>query len=176
MYQKLIKSASIGSGGATTIDFAAIPQTYTDLVIVISGRGSSTGNYDWGIQVNGDSTTSKPQRQLIGTGSSTASYTNTLTVAGYTGRVPISTDTANTFGNSLIVIPNYSGTNNKIWLADTIVESNGTNPASGVNVDINSGSFGITAAITSLSIRLIVAGSMQAAQYTTAYLYGTLKA
>jgi hypothetical protein len=175
MFDNLIASATVGSGGATIIEFASIPQTYTDLTIVISGRSSSTSFFDWGIQVNGDGTTSKPQKQLIGTGSSSATYSNTLTVAGYTGRVPLSTDTSSTFGSSQIFIPNYTGSMPKIWSAETIVESNQTVPASGIASDINGGSFGITSAITSLSVRYIVAGVIAAAEYTTVYVYGTLK-
>lgn len=176
MYGTLIASSTVGAGGATSIDFASIPGTYTDLIVLISGRSStSSGNYDWGVQVNGDSTTSKPQRQLVGTSTTIASYSNTLTYAGYTGRVPTAADTANTFGNTLVYIPNYAGSGTKIWSADTIAESNTLTISSGNFTDLNAGSFGITSAITSLSVRYIVSGSMTANQYTTVYLYGLLK-
>ncbi len=176
MYGTLISSATVGAGGATSIDFASIPGSFTDLVILISGRSStSSGNYDWGIQVNGDSSTSKTARQLISGGTSVSSYTNTLSYAGYTGRVPTAADTASTFGMTQVYIPNYSGASTKTWLAETVAENNGTSVSSGVVLDLNTGSFGITSAITSLSVRYIVSGSMSANQYTTVYIYGISK-
>ena len=35
-----IASVTVGSGGSTSIEFLAIPQNYTDLVIKVSGRSA----------------------------------------------------------------------------------------------------------------------------------------
>ena len=35
---KKIQTVTVGSGGAASIDFTSIPQTYTDLKIVLSAR------------------------------------------------------------------------------------------------------------------------------------------
>ena len=35
-----IASATVGSGGASSIDFTSIPQTYTDLVFVVFGKNT----------------------------------------------------------------------------------------------------------------------------------------
>ena len=37
-----ITTVTVGSGGASSIDFTSIPQTYTDLVIKTSARNTST--------------------------------------------------------------------------------------------------------------------------------------
>ena len=39
---ELIASSTVGAGGASSIDFNSIPNTYTDLLVKLSGR-SSTG-------------------------------------------------------------------------------------------------------------------------------------
>ena len=46
---ELIQAVTVGAGGAAFIDFTSIPQTYTDLKIVVSGRTdrvrSNDGSY-----------------------------------------------------------------------------------------------------------------------------------
>ena len=43
----LLASTTVGSGGASSIDFTSIPATYTDLVVKVSGRidYAQTGDY-----------------------------------------------------------------------------------------------------------------------------------
>jgi hypothetical protein len=61
------------SGSQNSISFSSIPNTYTDLVLVLAGN--ATGGTDYPkIQVNGDSGTNYSDTQLYGTGSSAASY------------------------------------------------------------------------------------------------------
>jgi hypothetical protein len=42
---EIISSVTVGAGGAAYIEFTNIPQTYTDLNLVFSGRNTSSG--DW---------------------------------------------------------------------------------------------------------------------------------
>ena len=50
-----IASVTVGSGGASSIDFTSIPSTYTDLVVVHSLRGTNAAVYQQArIQFNGD--------------------------------------------------------------------------------------------------------------------------
>ena len=44
--ENLISSVTVGSGGASSIDFTSIPQTYTDLVVRWSTRGTAATVYD----------------------------------------------------------------------------------------------------------------------------------
>ena len=40
----LISKQTVGSAGAASVTFSSIPQTFTDLRIVVSGRSARTGN------------------------------------------------------------------------------------------------------------------------------------
>jgi hypothetical protein len=42
---KLIETVTVGSGGAANIEFTSIPQTYTDLKLVISGKNDKCCNF-----------------------------------------------------------------------------------------------------------------------------------
>ena len=42
---ELISSVTVGAGGTTSVSFASIPQTYTDLKLVGSARGSRASQY-----------------------------------------------------------------------------------------------------------------------------------
>jgi hypothetical protein len=174
MYGNLLASATVGSGGAALIEFNAIPDTYTDLILVYSGRSSTTSTSEWGLQANGDSTTNKVTRYVIfnPNTSSAQSYVDTLPVAGGTGKVPVSSTTANTFGSVKIYIPNYATTARKVYSYESVAENNATTMPTNVFNDFGGCNLGITSAITSLSIRFIVAGSLAMNQYSTAYLYG----
>jgi hypothetical protein len=63
---ELITSSTVGSGGAASITFTAIPQTYTDLKILYSTRNSGSGDpwYQVLIQVNSDSTAAATDFEL----------------------------------------------------------------------------------------------------------------
>jgi hypothetical protein len=164
-----IGSAQVaGAGGATSFDFTSIPSTYTDLCIVLSSRGASGGATDVLIELNSDATgTNYVARQLQGNGASAnASGGSGNQSATSTG----STDTASTFANSSIYIPNYAGANNKNILTDTVTENNATT----AYITLRANVWNNTSAIT--SIRLKNANGSNLAQYSTAYLYGVSNA
>jgi len=109
----LITSVTVGSGGAASVTLPAtgtIPQTYTDLKIVISARSSYVTDPDVNIyaKFNGSST-GYSSRAVFGNGSGAFSYSSTT--AGYTGLINASAATASTFGSTEIYIPNYTSTN-----------------------------------------------------------------
>ena len=64
-----IQTVTVGSGGASSIDFTSIPQTYTDLCVVLSARGTNagTGANDGHLTFN-SSSTGYSSRLLYGTG------------------------------------------------------------------------------------------------------------
>jgi hypothetical protein len=157
----LISSVTVGAGGASSIDFTSIPSTYTDLILKVSARNSSTGANNLLFTFN-SSTSSFTMRQLYGTGSSAASTTTPARFAGqYTG-----TDmTASTFASTEIYIPNYAGSNNKSYSIDDTTENNATTSYA----TLTAGLWSNTSALTSITFAL-TGGSL--AQYSTAYLYG----
>jgi hypothetical protein len=149
-------------GGQAAIDFTAIPGTYTDLLIKLSARSTST-SIGVVVKPNG-STSSITTRNLEGAGSGTPiSYTST-NIAGYI--VP-STATASTFGNTEIYIPNYAGSTNKTISSDSVTENNAT-AAYGL---LTAWLWSNTAAITSITLSSD-SGTNNFAQHTTATLYG----
>jgi len=157
---KLISSVSVGSGGASSMDFTSIPSTYTDLEILVSGRTTGAGN---GINITFNSnTTGYTNIAIQGNGSTVGSYGTYNRNAGMFG---YSGDTANSFGSTKIYITNYAGSNNKSYSADAVSESNATT----AYMNIVSGLWSNTSAITSISLAPMD-GTL--VQYSTAYLYG----
>ena len=162
-----ISTVTVGSGGATTIGFTNIPQTYTDLVVLCSLRTTrNTGDAaSVSITFNG-STSSRSSRILYGNGSSAFSYTDTIIEGGFTGQN--TGTTANTFGSHQYYIPNYSGSNNKSISIDSVHENNATN----AYALMNAGLWSNTAPITSITLENV---GFNFVQYSTATLYGIRK-
>lgn len=181
--ENLIGSVTVGSGGSSSIDFTNIPQTYTDLKIVLSTRDSRSSNGPGYLKlsING-STSNFSYKSLFGysTGPGDPNPSGTPAAgsdsgsgasgnyASYAGGT--NAQTANTFGNNEIYIPNYTSSNYKSISVDGVNETNGTYP---FQVHLVSSLWSNTAAITSLSI---TPGSSPFVQYTTAYLYGITNA
>lgn len=162
-YGTLISTVTVGAGGAASIAFTSIPQTFTDLLLVLSLRANDTGT-SWiggNLTINGV-TTNQTERYLYGNGS-TASSTSASTIEFFANS---GSSTANTFGNASIYIPNYaSTTTNKSYSQDLVTENNS---ATAFQL-IHAGLWSSTAAITSLSYAL---PSNNLVQYSTASLYG----
>ena len=151
---------------AASITFDNIPQTgYTDLKMVISARGANADTYTEGkLRFNGASTdTNLSSRTLMGSGTGTASFSNTYV---YCGPWVGSTATANTFGNVEIYIPNYTSSSSKSISVDAVGENN----AASSYQTLNAGLFASSAAITSIQILPVQAGGWLA--NSTFSLYG----
>jgi hypothetical protein len=163
---QLIESKTLGTAAAS-IEFTSIPQDFTDLVFLVSGRSSRGVEVDDNIRLTLNGSTSNfSSRFLFGTGSSVSSSTET----NYAGQITASVATGSTFGSVLIYLPNYTSTVAKSYSVDAVTENNATgarqvliaglwNPASNV-------------AITSASI---AAGNGNLEAGSTISLYGVLK-
>lgn len=158
----LIANYTVGAGGAANIDFSSIPGTYTDLCLKLSARNSGAQYYGE-VYFNGTNT-SYSRKMLYGDGTSAGSLSaaNDLTLVTN----PSTSYTANTFGNFEIYIPNYSGSNNKSYYIDAIIENNATTAYSVMYAALWSN----TAAIT--RITLVPNSPDSFSQYSTASLYG----
>lgn len=161
----LISSVTVGSGGASSIDFTSIPQTYTDLVLKLSARSNRGLVYDSALINPNNSTSNLTDRYLISySGSSVASGTDS------TGLLTFGVDgnsaTSSTFGNAEVYFPNYTSANYKSWSSDGVLENNASDARNGLTASLWSN----TAAITSLIIK--PQGGTSFLQYSTAYLYG----
>ena len=130
---ELIETVTVGSGGAASITFSSIPQTYTDLCLLISWRSTATNAVDLGgFHFNGDTGANYEFKILVmgGTGAA-GSATNSNYLAQYNNwslvfQVPNSF-TANTFANHSVYLPNYSTTGSyKRVNAEVVTENNST--------------------------------------------------
>ena len=156
-----IATVTVGAGGQAAMEFTSIPSTYTDLLVVNSGRDNS-GNSTFTLRFNG-STTGYSQRRLVGNGSAASSSTDASSI------LILSNDnsaTANTFSNVSIYVPNYAGSSNKSVSSDSVTENNGTTAYAWMGAGLWSN----TAAITSISLL-----TTSWLQYSTATLYGIKK-
>ena len=157
----LISSVTVGSGGAASMSFTSIPATYTDLVVVWSGRTTSsqpTTNTE--ISFNGSSS-NFTGRYLEGNGSGSGSGS----YGRFIGTDSAATSTSNAFSNNMVYIPNYAGSSNKSFSADSCAENNTTT----TQTTLNAGLWSQTAAITSVTVTPATSAYVQ---YSSAYLYG----
>jgi hypothetical protein len=157
---KLIATAT-ASGSSGTLSLTSIPQTYTDLVILLSGRNSA----DTFCEVRPNAaTTSLTSRTLQGSGSAVGSEN-----LSYIRCTVNANRTANTFGNATIYIANYAGATNKSISIDGVEENNGTDAIS----TLTAGLWSNTAAITSVDLVCASAGTWQSGSIVS--IYGILK-
>ena len=141
---ELIETKTVGSA-VSSVTFSGIGSTFTDLYVLCSIRGSVDGDTIY-VQFNGN-TSSYSVRQIYGTGATAASNTPGQTNYGTIGYT--TTITASTFGNLFLYVPNYAGSNNKSFSADSVQEAN---TASTVYSNLVAGLWSNSAAITSLTI------------------------
>ena len=161
-----IQTVTVGSGGSANIEFTSIPQTYTDLKVVLSSRTATGGAADNIIVFNGDTSSSYSQRQIQGNGSSASSSSGTNTGFTQSTTTNGSTDTASVFASSEIYIPNYASANNKSFSVETVTENNATTAYQTLRAGLYSSSSAIT------SLRLTNSSSANFAQHSSATLYG----
>ena len=149
---KLIETKTLASPAAS-IEFTDIPQDGTDLVAVISARNSTTQSVGL-ISFNGN-TTGRTFRYLIGTGSGASSGT----YDGYGFTTDLSSYTANTFSNSKVYIPNYTGSAHKSYSLDDVTENNTTAAFMLIGAGLWSNTSAITSVTFTASSGNLVAGS-----------------
>jgi hypothetical protein len=162
---QLIEHYEVPSGGVSDIVFDDIPQTFTDLYLVMSLRGTGTSaTTDIDLNFNGVST-SQSSKVLFGRSSTVASNTQTKLRVG---QVPNATSTSNTFGSGSVYITNYAGDSAKSLSTDSVGENADTSKS--VFQTLSASLWNSTAAIT--SITLLDNAALNLAQYSSATLYG----
>lgn len=166
----LIASSTVtAAGGAASIDFTSIPNTYTDLCVVVSLRSAEVlSRSDLRLRFN-SSTSGYAGREIRGFDSNSTSATTSSTGYFDCARIPASQSTASTFGNAVIYIPNYTSSSNKIFSVDDVAENNSS---SSWYVSLSAGMWSNSAAITAVNIFT----NANLTQHSTAYLYGVKNA
>jgi hypothetical protein len=164
----LLDKVTVGSGGASSVTFSSIPQTYTDLVVKVSGRSSASrasNGFLFDIRPNASSA-NMTRISLYGDGSTATSSSGS---DGQNMALDPSDYTSNTFSSTDIYIPNYTSSNFKSISTDTVSENNATQ----AYAILGSMLWSNTAAIASLQFTPLAGNFVQ---YSTFYLYGVVNA
>lgn len=136
-----------------TINFNNIPQFYTDLQIVISARTTSSpaGGGRMRMGFNNETQSSNYSSTLLsGNGSSAFSLREPNSGNLIVGAFSLGSDTANTFTNTNIYIPNYTASTWKQVSSESVKESNSTTITTYDGQSVLAGLWKNTAAITSV--------------------------
>lgn len=164
---ELIASSTVGAGGASSILFSSIPQTYTDLMLVLSVRVSNSATQGiLDIKFNGSSA-NFDLRYVGQSNTSAVSYTRASGFgSNMVGYYPAANATGGTFGNVSMYIPKYTGSSSKSISVDAVMENNSSTIQNG----LLAGLWAQSASVTSLEFTETTGGTI--VQHSTAYLYG----
>lgn len=161
-----IATVTVGSGGASTISFSSIPASYTDLCLKASMRTSRADTADPVTITFNSSSTTYSERRLWFDGSSATTYTGTSIEAQYANGA---TSVSNAFNNFEMYIPNYGASQNKP-MSYYSAQQNNISTAYTVRL---TGVWATSTAINTITLDPVYGNFVQ---YTTATLYGILKA
>jgi len=162
----IIERIEVGAGGASSVTFNSIPQTYTDLLMKVSARTNRTVAFGISDSIElrfNNTTTTYSGRFCFTDGSSASSqaYTSTLGVTASGNQA----SNANMFSSSEIYISGYSGSTFKPTSGEYAAENNATFGY----LFIDAGLWSTTSAITSI---VCVPLNAPFLQYSTLALYG----
>lgn len=169
-----IYTQTVGAGGASVVTFNNIPQTFTDLKLVVSAKFDIVGvdNNAAMIRFNGATTGYSYLGFANNSSGGASSFNAANTTQGYIGENNTSSgnNTANTFSSLDTYIPNYASSSFKQVISDGAWENNSTT----VFVLIALATlWRNTSPITSISIYGFSGGNFVA--NTTVSLYGITK-
>jgi hypothetical protein len=159
---KLIQTVTVGAGGASSIDFTSIPQTYKDLILYASLRCDADTLVNQ-VRFNG-LTTNLTTKAFQSHSTTVNGFTDAAAIKMY-GGMNASSYTASAFASTVLYIPNYAGSKNKIINADSTSEAN----IADIYNSVVAGLWSSTAAITQVTF---YPASGNYTQYSSASLYG----
>jgi hypothetical protein len=166
-----IATVTVGSGGASSVDFTSIPQVYEHLQIrcLVRGDRAST-RIDVAMRYNSDSGTNYyAVHALEGNGTSASAYADSTNNRNIPGYVSAGSATASVFGTEIIDILDYGNTNKyKTFRSLGGVDVNGSG-----YISLRSGLWLSTSAISSISF---FPDGGNFAQYSSFALYGIKRA
>lgn len=165
---EIVIASTVLSATTTTFTFNSIPNTYTDLRLVLLARGNypSTG-VQFSILLNSDSATNYSQTYLAGDGTTISSGRN-ISRSSVEGFMPAASRANGVFALNTYDIFGYAGSTYKTYLFSYAEDENGT----GSLIEYESGLWRSTSAISSITISSSGVGNFVAG--TMATLYGIL--
>jgi hypothetical protein len=137
-----IATTTLGSA-QSQVDFSSITASYTDLVLVMNTKGSTT-NYPF-LQLNGSTGTSYSTTTITGSGTTATSVRQSNTVNPY-----LSSDAANTTDfvfNAILHFQNYSNTTT---FKTVLIRANSASTGTGATVLL----YRSTSAIDTITLKL----------------------
>lgn len=162
----LISSITVSSA-TSSITFTSIPQTFTDLCVVLSVRSSRAFTNDSvALEVN-SSTSDRSGRVLFGD-SNTAQTTTTTSEVAFAAMTGANA-TSSIFSGISIYCPNYTLSSSKSFSIEGVTENNSGATESAFQ-SLNGWLWSNSAAITSLTFKSSTGNNF--VQYSTAHLYG----
>lgn len=164
-----LASYTVGSGGASYIEFAGLPTggQYTHLQIRVTARTTTATSFDaLALQFNGDTSSVYTLHTLYGNGSSATAFANTPTTEAYLDKAAGASLSSNIFAGIVCDVLDYASTTK---FKTTRSLGGGDANGSGV-IHLTSGLWRSTNAINSLKIYSFGGGNL--AQYTNISVYG----
>lgn len=161
-----IATTTLGADTAS-ISFGSVPNTYTDLRLIITARTdrASTGSDTILLRFNNDAASNYSYTQLTSDGTTAATSLSASTTQILGGLAPRNNNTSGIFGLTVIDIFSYAGSTHKSTLATAYADISGSG-----NVYNIVGMWRNTSAITTVSIHL--SSTFKYLTGTTATLYG----
>lgn len=151
------------TSAATTITFSSIPQTFTNLKMVLTPLNNTTSSSDWGVRYNSDSGANYSSGMIYANGSSTHAWWNAY--SGNYGYLDWNSWASNAgFTQTIVDILQYSNTN--VYKNAIVIGYSFEN-----GVDVGGHIWGSTAAINRIDFTYLGSG-YQFAPGTTATLFG----
>jgi hypothetical protein len=169
-----IATVTVGSGGASSVEFTSIPATYKHLQIRILSRsdGANSDIDSLAMRVNGDTGSNYAYHFLKGSGAAASAAAGTSSSVMILGAEPSANHTSGMFAGHVVDILDYADTN-KYKTVRSIggVDTNNTGNEVG-EVRFSSSLWMSTSAITSLKLQSGSAFTKGFTQYSHFALYG----
>jgi hypothetical protein len=158
-------STTTVSTAVASITFSSIPQNYTDLKILFSGRSERTASsYDSLVVKFNSTATTYVARRLYAEGGSVGSDTVTTQQGAFSSN----STTANIFGSIEVYIPNYTLSNQKSTSSDSAAENNS---ATSHGLQLIASKWDGTSAITQIDLSAISGSNLMHIHHSHALWY-----
>ena len=165
-----IATVTVGGGGASSIEFTSIPETYQHLQIRMLQKFTTTSGIisNARMRFNSDTANNYARHNLHGNGSSAFAYAESSMGYAYVGwPLDSSATTASTFSPAVIDLLDYASTSKTKTVR--VLHGNEANNSSYGNAGVSSALWNSTSAVTTITL---TSDTGNWAQHTTAALYG----